>query len=289
LTAVLAAAVMGTPQGPAAIEVGRVTVVYWPGMAGAAAALGELADGATHWPGIANPPLEPIRLVLAPDERRFDSITAGRLPEWGAAATFPGSRTVILTLSPDHRRVLRHELAHLALHSVVGHPPRWFDEGYAARAAGEWDRLGALKVNWAVLRGLMPTLDDLNRGFTDGGSADAETAYALATSAVVLLERLGGDRGLAPLIGALSRTGDFDLAVRSSYQITLGQFERLWRHELRTRYGWLLFITSFTVLWGLTALVLAALWAHRRRRDRARYLALDEGWEVPEEEWNPRA
>jgi hypothetical protein len=180
-------------------------------------------------------------------------------------------------------RILRHELAHLALHGAVRHVPRWFDEGYAARAAGEWDRLEALRVNWALLRGAVPSLRELDRYLLVDGSAQAGAAYALSTTAVLLLERMGGERGLEPLITALGRTIDFDQALRASYRITLGQFEEQWHKDLRRRYGWLLVVTSFSAFWAVMGVLLAVLWAWRRRRDRARRAALDEGWIVADE------
>ncbi len=271
------------------VRVGRVTAIYWPGAEATATALAEYADRAGPWPGIAHAPPVPIRLILASTAAQFDSLTGGRVPAWSAAVTLPASRTIVLQRSGDVRRVLRHELAHVALHSVVRRVPRWFDEGYAARAAGEWDRLEALRVNWALLRGVLPSLDDLDRSIRRGPAAEAEASYALATTAVLLLERLGGDVGLEPLLSTLSRTTDFDLALRATHQLTLGQFEELWRRELRKRYGWLLLFTSLTVFWAFVALLLTALWARRRVRDRERRAALDEGWVVPDDEWNTRA
>ncbi len=271
------------------MHLGRVTVVYWSGSERAATTLAEMADRLNRWPGLPDAPALPVRIILARNDRQFDSLTAGRIPEWGAAATFPATRTVVLKPTPDFQRVLRHELAHLALHSVVRRVPRWFDEGYAARAAGEWDRLEALRVNWALLRGVVPSLRDLDRHLRSTGRAtEAEASYALATSAVLHLERLGGDRGLEPLLTTLASTSDFDLALRATHQLTLGQFETLWRDDLRKRYGWLLLITSLSAFWGFVALLLVALWTRRRRRDRLRREALDDGWVVPADEWNPQ-
>jgi len=270
------------------VRVGRVTVVYWSGEANAVQ-LGEFADRAGPWPGIPDPPQHPIRIVLATSDAQFDSLTRGRIPEWGAAAAFPAARTIVLKLGPSQRRTLRHELAHLALHSVVRRVPRWFDEGYATHAAGEWDEGRALQVNWIVLRGVVPSLAELDRYMRQGGAVEAGASYALAATAVRLLERLGGERGLEPLIAALGGSGDFDLALRATHQITLGQFEDMWRRDLRRRYGWLLVFSSVTVFWALAGLLLVALWMRRRRHDEERRKALEEGWFVPEDEWNPNA
>jgi len=226
-----------------------------------------------------------VSLLLADTEARFDSLTGGRLPEWGVGAAFPASGTIVLRLTGDVRRTLRHEMGHLALHGIVERVPTWFDEGYASRAAGEWGRLEALRVNWALMAGAVPTFAQVNHDIR-AGAAHAETAYALATAAVLLLERLGGERGLEPLLANLAGTQDLDRALRATHQLTLGQFEGLWQRDLRKRYGWVLLFGSLTVFWSCLAIVLLSLWGVRRRRDGERRAALDQGWVVPSNEWD---
>ena len=267
---------------------GRVTAVFWGDDAGIAALAAEYADQAGPWPGIAAPPERPIRLILTRDGARFDSLTRGRLPEWGAGAAFPASNSILVRVGGDPRavqRVLRHELAHLALHEKVRRVPRWFDEGYAARAAGEWSASDAVAVNWAVLLGRRPTLRELDRQLQSASASEATSAYAFSTTAVLLLERIGGERGLAPLLTTLESTVDFDRALRATHQLTFGQFEERWHKELRSRYGWMLLAGSLTLFWAVAALILVSLWSRRRLRDDERRLALDEGWELPEEVW----
>ena len=79
--------------------------------------------------------------------------------------------------------MLRHELAHLALHERLGDlPPRWFDEGYASVAAREWRRDDVLAANVALaLRGT-PSLDQLDESFSRrlGGGAVGVRARATA-------------------------------------------------------------------------------------------------------------
>lgn len=270
-------------QGPQEIRVGRVTAVYWPGYEAAAVALAELADRAGPWPGLPPQSPGPIRLLVVENARRFDSVTAKRLPEWGAGATFPGARAIVVRLDGDPTRVLRHELAHLALHQAVRRVPLWFDEGYAARASGEWDRLDALQMNWRLLSGRVPALDDVTTDLRSGVQ-EAEAAYAFATTAVLFLDRLGRGQGLTPLLRNLAADPEFDRALRTTYGLTLTQFEALWRADLRGRYGWLVLFASFTTLWLLVLLVVGFAWRYRRRRDRERRLALDHGWPLPPEE-----
>jgi hypothetical protein len=114
----------------------------------------------------------------------------------------------------------------------------------------------------------------------------AETAYALATAAVLLLERLGGERGLEQLLLNLADSQNFDRALRATHHVTLGQFEVLWQRDLRKRYGWVLFFGSLTVFWTFLAILLLSLSGLRRRRDDARRAALDQGWVVSSDEWD---
>ncbi|MFQ5703084.1 MAG: peptidase MA family metallohydrolase [Gemmatimonadales bacterium] len=269
-------------QDPQLVTVGRVRAIYWPQQETAAMALAEMADAMRPWPGLPNRGRRPVRLIVAPDAAKFDSLTKGRVPEWGAGAAFPASNTIVVRLTGDVMRVLRHEMAHLALRESVRRAPLWFDEGYAARAAEEWSRLDVLRVNWALLTGAAPSLSRLN-GDLRGDEARAETAYALATTAVLLLERLGGKRGLAPLIENLGETRDLDRALRVTNQMTLGQFEALWQRDLHKRYGWALVFGSMGIFWAVVGLALASLWGWRRRRYHQRRLDLDEGWAVPGE------
>jgi hypothetical protein len=266
------------------VTVGRVTAVAWPAQAGRAAVLADAADRAAPFPGIGPLPERPLRLLLAPSRAQLDSLTGGRLPSWSEGAAFP-ERGVIVLLSdrPSVRLsvALRHELAHVALRWRVRRSlPLWFEEGYAAVAAGEWDRLDALKLNWQVARGVRLDLDELDRALR-ADRADATTAYALATTAVLLLQRWGGPQGLGPLIDRLARAATFDAALRDTYHVTESDFEARWQRDVGTRYGWVGWASAVGLFWAALGLALVWLVRLRRERDRARKALLDEGWTVP--------
>ena len=262
---------------------GRVTAVAWPAQAALASALAEAADRTRPFPGIGPLPARPIRLILAGSRERFDSLTRGRLPAWSEGAAFPEVGTVVLlaTDPPDRlATALRHELAHVALRWRVGHAlPLWFEEGYATVAAGEWDRLDELRLNWQVARGARPDLDEVTRTLRSD-RADAASAYALATTAVLLLERWGGPRGLGPLIDHLAQDSSFDAALRETYHVTEGDFENRWQTDVAARYGWLGWAGAVGLFWAGLGVALIWLVQVRRRRDRARRALLDVGWTV---------
>lgn len=277
-------------QGPQVTVVGNVTVVWWPPQGNLAAMLADEADRPVAFPGIDPQPDRPLRIFLAPTRAIYDSLTRGRLPAWSEGAAFPGSGAVVLwsTGSPSELRVsLRHELAHVALRRRVRHAlPLWFEEGYAAVAAGEWGRMQAFQLDWHLLGGAALELDSVDRALR-GGAGEAAGAYALATTAVALLERWGGRAGLRPFIDALATEPNFDAAMRSTYHLTLDRFEELWVQDVRRRYGWLAGLGAATLFWGVTGVLLVGLVWRRRKRDAARRAALDVGWTVPEDEPNP--
>lgn len=245
-----------------------------------AASLADIADHESDWPGLGRRAAGPIRLILVPDQARYDRLTGGRAPSWGAGLALPGSRTILIRADQgDLTTTLRHELAHIVLHDAVRvRIPRWFDEGYAAFAAGEWDRLAALSLNLSVARGV-PELDDLN-GALRGGIASAGPAYALAMSAVARLAERNPGHTLTPLLDRLRRGVEFADAVRETTGLNLGQFDQDWAGTIRRRYGLVSWMAAGG-LWAVIATLVIALGSVRRRADRPRRAALDEGWTLP--------
>jgi len=271
------------------VVVGRVTAVYWSGDERLALALAEEADRARRFPGgVLDTSQAPIELMLAPSQALFDSVTRGRAPDWGGGVALPSVRRIVLRVGrggvrgDDLARVLRHELAHLALRERVRvHLPRWFEEGYAGTAAGEWQHAQVLQLNVNVARGRLWPLREVDRGLR-GKRTEATQAYAFAASAVQLLDRWGGTRGMERLVLALSAGDAFETALRATYGMTPEQFEVLWQRDLRSRYGWLGLAAAAGLLWTVLGVFAAGLFVWRRRRDRERRARLDQEAEAPE-------
>jgi len=265
-----------------------VTVVAWPAQLRLAVELARESDRPAEWPGLGRRSPEPFRLVIVPDARRMDSLTGGRAPKWGAAVALPEPRTIVLRAdAEDLARTLRHELAHLALHQEVRvRVPLWFDEGYAGWAAGEWDRLTRLELNLAVARGALPSLSALD-GALRAEANTADAAYALAVSAVSELARRNPTGTLRPLLQRLKDGTSFEAAVLATTGLTLDRFEEQWQQAVRRRYSLITWLLAGGG-WLLVALGVLGLLHFRRRADRGRRAALDEGWVVePESEPGP--
>ena len=138
-------------------EGGRFTVFAFPAEARLARTLLAAAQAHDSFPGLPRLGAR-VSVSLAPDERRFREWVGAGAPEWGAAIAFPAEQRIIMqgrdagADAGDPLVTLRHELAHLALREVLGSSvPRWFDEGYASYAAGEWGRDQVLATSFGLV------------------------------------------------------------------------------------------------------------------------------------------
>jgi hypothetical protein len=258
-----------------------VNLVYWPAQNWLA---GRLADRLRQLPPL--PALPPdvldreggVRVLLAPDEATFSALTGGLAPEWGAGVALPGRGVAVVPAYASDRvaptrllPVIRHELAHLALHAYLApaRPPRWFDEGYAVWASGSFDAEAAWQLRLAFATGRAPPLDSLALHWP-ALESDARVAYLLSATAVGFLVDRGGERVLRIFLERWRESGDMEEALRTTYGLNLGLFELHWRQEVRRRYGWALFFSHTLVFWVFAAALLLALRGVRRRRDRER-------------------
>jgi len=263
------------------IQVGPVTVVAPPILRDRAVALAERMDGPMEFPGLGRRVPAPFVLVLAEDSVALARLSRGRAPGWGAAVAFPRSRTIMLRADlPDLDRTLRHELAHLALRSAVhSYLPLWFDEGYATLAAGELGGMMQLELNLAVALGRVPSLRRLD-GLLRGSAADANTAYALAATAVAEIMRRPAPGDLSALLVRLEAGEAFALALEATLGLSEERFEILWRRSLRRRYGVITWLAAGG-FWTIVALSVFVVTWYKRERDQPRRAALDLDWNLP--------
>jgi len=275
------------PIGASALQEGRFTVVHFPAESRLARSLLDEALRRDSFPGFTRPS-SAVRLLLAPDAQTFREWVGAGAPEWGAAIAFPSQQRIVMfgrdqgAASGDPRVTLRHELAHLIVYEKLGPGvPRWFDEGYASFAAGEWGReeLFATSVG-LVWRGL-PTLAGLDSGFYSGAER-AQRSYALAHRAVAELAGLDRERGLALLFGHWEREGTFERALRRAHGMSSEEFERYWRGRIRQQYGALALAADFTVLTLFLVVLLGPMWWQRRKRQLRRLERMREADRVQE-------
>jgi hypothetical protein len=264
---------------PGRLDSGRFTAVYYPRDAALARALLASAVSADSFPWLPRP-AQRVLIAIAPDAAHFRAWAGPAAPEWGAALAFPESRRIVMqgrsagSDAGDPVEVLRHELAHLALHERLGDlPPRWFDEGYASVAAREWRRDDVLAANVALaLRGA-PSLDQLDGQF-EGGSVAAQSAYALSYRAVTEMAALDPERGLSLFFPYWAQEKSLDRAVRRAFGVTLAGYERQFQERTRRRYGALALFADFSLVLIVVSLLTFPFFAARRVRDRRRLKAM---------------
>lgn len=262
-----------------------VRFVYWPETRALADALARGSALSTPLPGMPADVLAHGREVvvyITPDERRFQQMTQGRAPEWGAGVAFPDVGVIVLPGYGRGRgapnelpRLLRHELAHVALQRRLGNArvPRWFTEGYAVWSAHELDADAGWLLRLAFVFNRAPPLDSLELRWP-AESQDARVAYLLSATAVQYLYGLASPAYFVRFLDTWATTGRLETALRSTYLLSSPQFERLWRREVRSSYGWLMFLTQGVVLGLFFTMFVLVLFSIRRRRDRRRLAAL---------------
>jgi hypothetical protein len=271
VASVLAPGRVVAQEPPSRLDRGRFSAVFFPTEGRLAQSLLESAQARDTFPGLPRPRAK-VLLMLAPDERRFREWVGPNAPEWGSAIAFPQASRIVMqgrnagSDAGDPIPVFRHELAHLALYESLGDlTPRWFTEGYASYAAGEWGREELLAANLGLIFRGMPTFAQLEDGFY-AGSGEASASYALAHRAVAELAELDRQRGLTLFFNYWRSTRSMDRAIRSAYGMTFTAFERRWQERTRFRYGGLALFADVTLA-SLAGLVLLGplYWSRRRR------------------------
>lgn len=257
-----------------------VAIHFWPGQARLAESLLPPPGGFTFPslpPDILDRGIE-VTVYLAPDPARWDSLTGGRAPDWGAGIAIPHRNTVIIPGYVSSRggthtlpQILRHELAHIALQRALPGVaiPRWFNEGYATWAAGQFDADAGWMLRLAFATNRAPPLDSITLDWPLL-QADARLAYLLSASAVRYLYSLGPQASFERFLHELAVHGDFEQALRDVYVVSSPQFERLWRAHVRRSYGWLQVLAQTMFVWLIITVLVIVLFVVRRRRDRRR-------------------
>lgn len=212
-----------------------------------------------------------ITVVLAAEGSQL----AAAAPPWvngyahgalGRIVLFPGRVPAYPDRSLDD--LLRHELAHVLIARAAGfrRVPRWFDEGLAMTAGGEWGLADRTRLALLLLHEEGFPLADLDQRFR-GGSGDVAGAYALAGAFVNDLLRRHGPAAPAPVLRGVAVGLSFEAAFERATGEALEAAEAAFWRRLSWSYRWLPVLTSSTALWiGVTLLALAAI-ARRRRRD----------------------
>ncbi len=249
-------------------------------------------EGARICPQVGLPPgcLEGVRIEYVSSRGELVRRIPG-VPEWGVGAALPERNLVFIVRggSPDKiERIIRHELAHIALRRKVGdiYIPRWFNEGVAEKIAGGMTFGEQVRLGWAVLfRGIIPLgkLEQVNTF----DSEHAGLAYAEAADAVEFLQNFCP---LAQLCDSIAKHRDFAEGFRAACGMSVYRFYRRWLAHLREKYFVFVVLGDTRFLWSLVGVFLltAGMWSFIRQRRKMAELhrrAEEEGWSEPPEDF----
>jgi hypothetical protein len=229
-------------------------------------------------------PGPPVRVVLASE----GSDLARNVPPWIAGYALGELSMVVLIpgREPSYpesslAELLDHEVAHVLIaRAAGGRPlPRFWNEGLAMAAAGDWGLEDRSRLALASLRGRDLSLAELDRLFA-GGPGEVAAAYALSFAFVEDVLSRNGQGTPAAILAGVARGLPFEEAFRQATGMTFDAAAADFTRRETFWYRWLPLLTSSVTLWiGITIL---ALWAGGRRR--ARTAALHRRWEAEEAE-----
>jgi hypothetical protein len=267
---------LAAPPGALRLDRGRFTVLHYASDGTLAEAMIRSAVERDSFPWLPRTSSH-IVIMIAPDADVFREWAGRSAFPWTAALTFVAQHRIVVQ---GHRaagevgdplQVLRHELAHVALHDYLGDlPPRWFDEGYASLAAGEERTEGFLATNSALVFRGMPSLAALDTMLASPRGTDARAGYALALRAVGDLAGIDRERGLGPFLAAWKARGSFDLATRSAFATTAEHFEADWQRRTRWQFAFLSIAADSAITTAVLLSVMVPLYRSRRRKQRER-------------------
>jgi hypothetical protein len=243
-----------------------------------------------------------LRIALNPEEMQSLAPPGRRLPSYASGVAFPAEGLILMTFSaprsferPNMRKLLVHELTHVALHRAIAGAdatdpaveaaierriPRWLSEGVAVHEAGE-NTIDRIRVLWeGALGGRLVPLDQLDSRFSaEHGTVDL--AYAQSADIVSYILDGEGDAIRFRVLIAQMRSGiDFEAAFSKAYGFSLEDLERAWRERVTRRFGrWPSLLVGLSALWAFGAVLLFIGYVRVRRRHRR---TLDR-WAVEEE------
>jgi hypothetical protein len=173
--------------------------------------------------------------------------------------------------------VVPHEVGHVMVARALGPAltalPMWLNEGIAEYVAGE--RAAQVDPVWvrALGRGTTLELAELDAVIAERDER-AALAYAEAASIVNFLVAERGEGVIAELLRSLTRTQNFEAALKEVTGWDTAELESSWRSSVVRAWRWPLLAESPLLIYAVMALLffigLARYLRERRRRREAR-------------------
>ncbi|MDH7569189.1 MAG: hypothetical protein QHJ73_06350 [Armatimonadota bacterium] len=221
-------------------------------------------------------PVRPFTVVLHPTHAEFAKAVGIQRRELVVGVAH-GEQVAHVDASEhlaDLPSTVVHEVAHLLLaQAVQGAPlPRWFEEGYAERAARAvpWASQQRLAANLGTAR-LLP-LETLTDRFPSN-EEEARVAYDQSHAFVVYILQHSPVGAMAHLVAGVRAGASFEQAVVAATGQSSAQWFRRWRADFRGRFRWYPWIALGAGLSGVAMAVLCVLAFRNIQRRKSRLVA----------------
>ena len=215
-----------------------------------------------------------ITVLIAENRHDFDTATFGGVPDWGVGVAV-SSKRLIAVMSPvgenfdqPFPEILRHELAHIALHYRTNgnRIPRFMNEGIAMLFAHQWGFNDELTLARAKLTGSYLTLAEIDQ-VNVLKTGQAHIAYAQSYQAVKYIIDTFGTQTLAQILDGFKAGYDRDYVFQEVLGTDFAGFDKMFAVHLSNHYHWLMLFTDPNVLWiGLALLFIVGFLLVRKRR-----------------------
>ncbi|MEM6292379.1 MAG: hypothetical protein AAGA54_13985 [Myxococcota bacterium] len=208
---------------------------------------------------------------------------ATAMPKWVAGVAHSESGEIMIARhGPDGaptnlEQLLKHEMAHVALHRATGGAkvPRWFHEGVAEAAEGGISLTRSQTLAGMVFGPGVPDFEELEALFYGEGPQVA-SAYAASRDFVTFLreyrrpDQKGEDvDNLQQLLTEMKLGHTFEASFIRVYRLGLTELGIKWRQGLPGRFVWYPLLAGGTLPFTLVFPLVIVAWFRRRRHYKA--------------------
>ena len=209
------------------------------------------------------------------------------MPRWVAGVAHSESGEIMIARhgpdgAPTHlEQLLKHEMAHVALHRATGGAklPRWFHEGVAEATEGGISLGRSQSLAGMVFGPGVPNFDELEALFYGTDNVQVSQAYAASRDFINFLEEYRRPDQVAEgnyeadnlqqLLLEMKNGHTFEAAFIRTYGLGLAELGIKWRQGLPGRFVWYPLLAGGTLPFALVFPLVLVAYVRRRRRYRA--------------------
>lgn len=206
------------------------------------------------------------------------------MPQWVAGVAHSESGEIMIARhGPDGapttlEQLLKHEMAHVALHRATGGAdvPRWFHEGVAEATEGGISLTRSQSLAGMIFGAGVPNFEELEKLFYGQDKTKVSAAYAASRDFVNFLQdyRRPDQQGehtnnLRQLLTEMKAGHTFEAAFIRTYRIGLAELGMKWRQGLPGRFVWYPLLAGGTLPFALVFPLVIVAWFRRRKHYKA--------------------